>query len=99
VRSEDTVARFGGDEFVVMLPRLRNLRALGQIGSKLARVIRMPLEAEGRTIEVTASIGLAVYDPLEDGFSSLLSKADVAMYSAKRAGESWRVFDESTVLR
>jgi len=98
VRTEDTVARFGGDEFVVMLPRLGSVGALERIGSKLSEAIRTPLEVDGRSVRVTASIGLAVFDPLEDGFSSLLSKADMAMYSAKRAGEAWRVFDTKSVL-
>ncbi len=99
VRTEDTVARFGGDEFVVMLPRLSSVHALELIGAKLSRAVREPLETGGHLVQVTASIGLAIFDPLEDGLSSLLSKADMAMYSAKRAGESWRVFDEKTVLR
>lgn len=97
VRTNDTVARFGGDEFVVMLPRLPDRDAIERVASKLAQVVRAPIETAERTILVTASIGLAVYDPTEDGFSSLLSKADMAMYSAKRAGVRWRLFDEHVV--
>lgn len=99
VRAADTVARFGGDEFVLMLPRLSDRADLERVGAKIAAVVSGRLHVQGHAVDVTASVGLAIYDPAEDGFSSLLSKADMAMYSAKRAGEAWRVFDDRIVLR
>lgn len=98
VRAGDTVARFGGDEFVIMLPRLADRDALQRVGSKISRTVCGPLQIEGQTVRVTASVGLALFDPTQDGFSTLLSKADMAMYSAKRAGEPWRTFDEKVVV-
>jgi diguanylate cyclase (GGDEF)-like protein/PAS domain S-box-containing protein len=98
VRVGDTVARFGGDEFVVLLPRIANVSDLARVGAKLSSAVNKQLRVADRTVSITSSMGLSVYDPHEDGLSSLLSKADIAMYSAKRSGEPWRIFGEDFAL-
>jgi diguanylate cyclase (GGDEF)-like protein/PAS domain S-box-containing protein len=84
VREQDTVARLGGDEFVVLFPRLSSHGEAETISRRLVEAIARPMDIDGVRISVAASIGLAIFDPRVDDARSLLVKADIAMYSAKR---------------
>lgn len=84
IRSQDTVARLGGDEFVVLLPRLRSEFDLAVVGRKICQAIEEPMLVDGHQIKVSASVGLALFEPDIDDERSLLVKADCAMYEAKR---------------
>ena len=95
VRLQDTVARLGGDEFVIVLPRLSASEELGAVAERIAVRIDDPVLALGRTVHVTASVGLARFDAEKDDARSLLVKADIAMYAAKRDPErKWLVHYE-----
>lgn len=86
VRDHDTVARLAGDEFVVVAPQIAAGAAV-ELGSRLVANLQRPMDIEGRVIEMTASVGVAVTTtsaPAEE----LLSDADVAMYRAKQQGRS-----------
>jgi diguanylate cyclase len=86
VRAEDTVARVGGDEFVVLLPRVGCWEEIQLVAEKLRGVLARPYELEGRPLYVTGSVGVAVY-PVDGGCpEELLRAADLAMYEAKKAG-------------
>jgi diguanylate cyclase (GGDEF)-like protein/PAS domain S-box-containing protein len=86
VREVDTVARVAGDEFVILMPDIRQTENLSAIAQKVLAVVAHPVHIEGRTLEVTASIGIACYP--EDGNDPeiLLRNADNAMYRAKELG-------------
>jgi diguanylate cyclase (GGDEF)-like protein/PAS domain S-box-containing protein len=88
VREADTVARMGGDEFVILVPELRQSEDLASIAAKLLGLVGRPFSLSGRTIQVAASIGIASYP--EDGIDaeSLLRNADAAMYRAKELGRN-----------
>ncbi len=83
LRPLDTVARFGGDEFVVVLRNIQ-LEALAIIEAKLSTALNQPAEIDGEMVEVSVSVGLSVYP--RDGIEQdeLLKAADAAMYAAKR---------------
>jgi diguanylate cyclase (GGDEF)-like protein len=85
VRSSDTVARIGGDEFVVVLDALRAASNANRVANSIAAALAKPFSVDGREIAISASVGLALY-PL-DGMDalSLIKKADQAMYQAKTA--------------
>jgi len=85
LRSEDTIARQGGDEFVVVLNRV-DLEAARALGNKILTLLRTPISIDGRMVEVTASIGLALSAPCVDT-DTLLHHADCAMYQAKQSGK------------
>jgi diguanylate cyclase (GGDEF)-like protein/PAS domain S-box-containing protein len=86
-RRTDTVARFGGDEFVVLCTALSEEDDLQLIGDRILRALRTPLE-DGCEIAVTGSLGAAsTSDPAMDA-SLLLQQADFAMYAAKRGGRN-----------
>jgi diguanylate cyclase (GGDEF)-like protein len=87
VRPEDTVARFGGDELVVLCQDLPAGEAADQLCQRLLAKIAEPVEMDGRPITVGASIGVAHADPTSTP-QSLLRDADSAMYAAKRAGRN-----------
>ncbi|TLM92032.1 MAG: diguanylate cyclase, partial [Actinobacteria bacterium] len=96
VREQDVVARLGGDEFVVLLPRLHSVDELDCVAERLLSEVRRPIEACGNDCVVDASIGFAVYDPEHDDPRSLVVKADVAMYAAKRDPEHpWLLWNDS----
>lgn len=89
VRSGDTVARQGGDEFIVVLAEINHPEDAAQVAEKVAREVRVPMVLAGTELEVTASIGIAVY-PIDgtDDARELMKKADKALYRTKEAGRN-----------
>jgi diguanylate cyclase (GGDEF)-like protein/PAS domain S-box-containing protein len=87
-REVDTMARVGGDEFLILMPDIRQTENLGTIAQRLLAAVSRPVNVKGRALEVTASIGIACYP--EDGEDSdiLLRNADAAMYRAKELGRN-----------
>jgi diguanylate cyclase (GGDEF)-like protein len=100
VRESDTVSRFGGDEFVVMIENLsRNKRTsvveAERFASSLMQSINLPYQLGDLTYRVTASLGVAMFDGHHQSHEELLKDADVAMYQAKRAGRNKMVLYDS----
>lgn len=85
VRDEDTVARMGGDEFVVIFPHIADAEQLRVVADKLNAHLSAPLHVRGQTVSFTISQGLAVFDPSGDSPRSMIMRADIEMYEAKRA--------------
>jgi diguanylate cyclase (GGDEF)-like protein len=83
LRDSDTVARLGGDEFAVLLPRADEVGAM-RIGRKIVAALDESFEVEGQVFDVGVSIGCALYPDHGEDATSLMRRADVAMYVAKR---------------
>jgi diguanylate cyclase (GGDEF)-like protein len=97
LRPEDVVARFGGDEFTVLVADVADADDALRVAHRLADALRPPIVLDGESRFVTASVGLAVADSggLGDA-DSLLQDADAAMYQAKERGKArCAVFDDS----
>ena len=88
LRAGDMVARFGGDEFLVLLAPRAGSPAVGEVGARLLATIGEPLLASGVSISVTPSIGVAMFP--QDGVTpaELIQHADQAMYLAKAGGRA-----------
>jgi diguanylate cyclase (GGDEF)-like protein/PAS domain S-box-containing protein len=95
VRPGDTVARFGGDEFVVLCDAVPDEATAFELADRIANNLRVPLLVEHLETFVTASIGLALAHHRDTSPERLLSDADSAMYRAKDAGRaSIELYDE-----
>jgi diguanylate cyclase (GGDEF)-like protein/PAS domain S-box-containing protein len=92
VRSVDTVARFGGDEFAVIALDIRDSQEAGTLAEKLVTEIGRPFETAASELRTGVSIGIAVYGPDSLDAESLLSHADVALYRAKAEGRGGFAF-------
>jgi EAL domain-containing protein (putative c-di-GMP-specific phosphodiesterase class I) len=88
VRAEDTLARFGGDEFVVLLEEHAEAAEALAAAERMATALRCPIEIEGRSMVVDASFGVAVSGPGRDRPADLLRDADLALYRAKTEGKA-----------
>ncbi|MFT3735330.1 MAG: EAL domain-containing protein [Rhodocyclaceae bacterium] len=86
VRPGDTVARMGGDEFVVVLSDMASLDDVQPVARKILHALAQPVTLEGHIINSSASIGMSVYPLDGDTGESLLRHADMAMYQAKDVG-------------
>lgn len=87
VRGSDTVARFGGDEFIILLPDLdpnTAVRSTARIAEDLNAALSEPVDIQGIPVKTVASIGISLYPDNATGFEDLLRMADAAMYEAKR---------------
>jgi diguanylate cyclase (GGDEF)-like protein/PAS domain S-box-containing protein len=97
LRVEDTLARFGGDEFVILMPEIGREEDWSLVVDRIARALRLPLEMSGRSIVITVSVGVAIggaLDPTKDA-QALVRDADLAMYAAKQRGPGRReVFEK-----
>lgn len=87
VREVDTVARQGGDEFIVLLTELHLSADAQQVADKIMKAIAEPFLVNGELLEVGASIGVAVYPDDDEDIETLIEKADLAMYAAKQRGK------------
>ena len=85
IRSGDLVARIGGDELLVVLDGVHGVDDALTMAARLREAVARPVEASGRQIEVTLSIGVAVADG-DDTVERLLGRADAALYAAKEGG-------------
>ena len=87
LRETDTVARVGGDEFILLVDQFLSPRDLGDIADKLLVAAAMPFEIQGQEYQLSASIGIATFP--EDGkdAQTLMKNADIAMYRAKNKGK------------
>jgi diguanylate cyclase (GGDEF)-like protein/PAS domain S-box-containing protein len=86
IRGIDTVARVGGEEFSILLHEVDTRADAQVVATDLLGVIAEPIEAEGHTVELTSSIGIAMYPTDGQDANTLWRNADWAMYRAKHAG-------------
>jgi diguanylate cyclase (GGDEF)-like protein len=84
MRDTDTLARMGGDEFTVLLPKVTDLEQAVLIASRVLAAIKEPLEIDGNIIEVGASLGIAMYPQHGEDELALITHSDAAMYEAKQ---------------
>ena len=91
VRTEDTVCRLGGDEFVLLLSEADQEGAL-RVADKVLAAFRQPFVVADHALNVTASVGIALYPHDGADFAELLKNADAALYRAKHAGRNTRLF-------
>lgn len=100
LRKDDTIARTGGDEFVVVASGMKDDDTFKILAEKLLKALEPDIEVgENKTVNLSASIGLAKYLGREGDPELLIKKADRAMYEAKRQGKNkWCLFDDSLSL-
>ena len=99
VRQEDTVARLGGDEFVIGLWELTHAEGVVTLVSKVLQAVSQPYSIQGRSVNITASVGVGLYPAHGEEGETLMKSADLALYEAKHSGKNnYRIAARTDVL-
>jgi len=88
LRDGDTLARWGGDEFVLLIPDMKTSQDVREVVAKIADITRQPLTIDDAEFSVTFSMGVTIYPDDADNLDALLSQADRAMFYAKAQGRN-----------
>lgn len=91
-RKSDTIARFGGDEFVALMPDLDSRTDAELLAAKILEALKPPFTLAGEFLQVTSSVGIALYPEDGEDDVTLLKRADIALYAAKDGGRDRFVF-------
>ena len=92
LRDSDTVARFGGDEFAVLLPTTEGEEGAVQVARKIQKALERPFVIDDLSLQVEGSIGITLYPQHGEDPSTLIKRADAAMYLAKRNKSGYAVY-------
>jgi diguanylate cyclase (GGDEF)-like protein len=99
VRESDTVARMGGDEFVIVMPDFRSMDDVERCGRQVIRNAAQPIRIAGQELSVSLSVGVSIYPECGLTAEELLRNADAAMYTVKDSGRnSLQKFTESMMV-
>ncbi len=88
IRSEDIIARWGGDEFTLLLPQIKTREDASQIAERILTALKPSFDIEGHELHITSSIGIAVFPHDALDADSLLKNADAALYWVKERGRN-----------
>ncbi len=99
VRETDTVARFGGDEFVILLTEITDMKDVGPIAEKVLCHLGQPYHLNGREFTITGSFGISIFPNDGADTEKLIRHADIAMYRAKEEGNSYCFYAPGMGLR
>lgn len=100
VRSADTVARMGGDEFVFLLPAVEREEEAIAVARKVLDAVRRPFSVEQREFVLTACVGISFYPQHGEDPETLIKHADTALFEGKRrSGDTYEIFDPSMSAR
>ena len=92
LRDGDTVARFGADVFAVLLPRIEDSGQAAEVAHRIAEAMQQPFVLGGVAIQVDMSIGIALSPPDGEDADTLIQRADVAMYEAKKGSAGYAFY-------
>ncbi|MDP9018951.1 MAG: sensor domain-containing diguanylate cyclase, partial [Candidatus Eremiobacteraeota bacterium] len=100
LRESDTVARFGGDEFVILQPIVQGASDTSDMARKIVSAMQVPFDLNGAQRTIHTSIGISLFPYDADAIDSLMDNADKALYRAKRTGRNrWVFFNEEEQRR
>ncbi|MDX2495478.1 MAG: EAL domain-containing protein [Desulfuromusa sp.] len=97
LRAEDTLSRFGGDEFCLLLPDISSTESVAAVAEKILKAVRQPFSINNHELYLSISLGIAIYPDAGKTGDALLQSSDIAMYQVKANGKDGYCFYSDTM--
>ncbi|MBT7445203.1 MAG: EAL domain-containing protein [Methylococcales bacterium] len=94
VQAPNTIARMGGDEFAILMPDLDNEQGALEMAHKIHLTMETPFNADKLSLDISGSLGISLFPQHGKGVDTLIQRADVAMYSAKKSHDGFAVYHD-----
>ncbi len=94
IRASDTVARIGGDEFIIIGEEINTINDLNLVGKKILNAFTEPIICNNNKVQVSPSIGISVYPQDSEDLEELMQLADKSLYQAKKQGNTFNIYQE-----